>query len=1072
VHLGESVAAGPAAGVFGAMTAESQRAIESMACLGGRAELSVLQAATGESAAVVERQLAPALDEGLLLMESGVQPAVGFRHDRIREAILGGLEPRRRRALQLSMARRMSQVPELFAAAAEQYLEVVDAVDDSAERRVVVALLRRAAEQATLTGDHALVNALLAAALRLVDPGDAGAVAELRGGRHAALFSLGRLEEADEEYRIIEELCPDIVARAEATAVQVRSLSHRTRFAEALDLGLESLGACGITVPIAERLPAVVDQQFDALYRWLEDTDADGDLARPELSDPTLLAASRLIDATLPVVYFVADPARIAWLSLEALRIWIEHGPGPTLVGPAGHAAYHAGPQRGDPAAAYRALKRIVAVGDARGYEPGTSQARHMLAANCCWFEPIENGVRTAHEARKGLIAGDDLAYAGYTYQLAVPYLADCAPSLASFEAEVEGGLDFLRRTGNEQTSQWLDGYRWLAGALRGAGPATGNDALLIERYADNPLPLLYAHLSLGVAAAIFGDQPGLAQHSAAATSLIAAAAGSYATAVIRLLHGLALAERARAATSGDERGDVLSELDDERRWLAERAEDAPDNFLHVLRLLDAERSWAAGDFRAAALAYDAARREAGRRQRPWHRAVIAERAARFSLAHGLEQAGRELLAEARREYLAWGATAKVDQLDWANPTLRPEPDLTAREGRDEPADVARRRGTVTTGTIDMLGILSASQALSSETSIERLHMRVVELLGAMTGATGVHLLLWSDEEPGWRRPAHAGGTVAVDERTAPLSLLRYVQRIGEPLVVGDATVDDRFARDPYFADVSSCSLLAVPILGRSTLRAVLVLENRLIRGAFSSERLEVVRLIAGQLAVSLDNAQLVTALATSRARIVAAGDEARRRIERDLHDGAQQRLVSTIITLRLAREELGDGSGEPVALVDEALENAALALEETRELARGIHPRILSSGGLGPALELMTARSPIPVSLHLRTDVRLPERVEVTAYFVVSEALTNVAKHSDASAVEVTVAAADGRLRLSIGDDGAGGADLAGGSGLVGLRDRVEVLGGTLRVDSPAGGGTRLLAEIPIDGETPWRAD
>ena len=143
------------------------------------------------------------------MVEPGAHEAVRFRHDRIREVILGGLDRERRRELQLTMARRLAQVPELFAVAAEQYLPVVDAVEDAAERRAVVELLRRAADQAALIGDHALVNALLAAALRLVDPGETATLIEVHTARHAALYSLGRLEEADEEYRTIDGAAPD-----------------------------------------------------------------------------------------------------------------------------------------------------------------------------------------------------------------------------------------------------------------------------------------------------------------------------------------------------------------------------------------------------------------------------------------------------------------------------------------------------------------------------------------------------------------------------------------------------------------------------------------------------------------------------------------------------------------------------------------------------------------------------------------------------------------------------------------------------------------------------------------------
>ena len=199
-------------------------------------------------------------------------------------------------------------------------------------------------------------------------------------------------------------------------------------------------------------------------------------------------------------------------------------------------------------------------------------------------------------------------------------------------------------------------------------------------------------------------------------------------------------------------------------RWLADRAADAPDNFLHLLRLLEAERAWAIGDFRAAGMAFDAARREAASRRRPWHRALIGERTARFYLARGLEHAGYDLLTQARQEYLAWGATAKADQLDWAYPALRAAPDATAADAPGRPADLPDQRSTVTTGTIDLLGILSASQVLSSETSIDRLHARVVQVLSAMTGATGVHLLLWSEDRHSWLLPAPDadGGTVPV----------------------------------------------------------------------------------------------------------------------------------------------------------------------------------------------------------------------------------------------------------------------------------------------------------------------
>jgi len=1234
-RLGGSVVATLVAARVEAMPSTSRYLLEAMAALGGKAEVSMLQAATGDAASVVEEMLAPALDEGVLVLEPGAHEVVRFRHDRTREVILRGLVPGRRRALQLAMARRLAEAPELFAAAAEQYLPVIDAVDEAAERSLVIALLRRAAEQAALTGDYALVNALLVAALQLVDPADTPTLIEVHTRRHAALYSLGRLEEADDEYRTIERLSTTALERADATSVQVHSLTHRKRFTDAVGLCLESLRELGLAVPATGRLPAEIDHHFQALYRWLDQTEDAGGLGRPEISDPSLLAAARLLNAALAAAH-AADGSVHAWVSLEALRIWLEHGPARSLVGPASAAAFALIALRGDHVAGYRAVRRILASGEAAGYVPDTSLARFVFALLACWFEPIERALQEAQRAREGLSAMGDLAYAGSTYYPSVPYLLDCAPTLDVYVAEVEAGLAFTRRTGNELTGQALDSHRWLISVLRGGREtAAPGETVPLDRYSDNPLALFAAHLSRATAAAIFGDSAGLAAHTKAAMPLLPAVMGSYLAVPARLLRGLALAEEARSGR-GDEHEGWMLELEEVTGWLAARAADAPDNFLHLLRLLEAERAWALGDFRAAVIAFDAAVSEVAHRQRPWHRALIAERAARFYLAHGVEQAGYELLAHARAEYLAWGAAAKVAQLDWAYPTVRPHTETSSGQHRvDQPGDPAHRR-PVTTGTIDLLGILSASQVLSSETDIDRLHTRVVEVLSGMTGATGVHLLLWNDDRECWLLPG--AGTDGADlpisgrghECLVPMSVLRYAQRVREPLVVEDVSRDDRFASDPYFADITGCSLLALPILSRGTLRALLLLENRLIRAAFTTERLDAIRLIAGQLAVSLDNAQVnaefrrmadeqaalrrlatlvargvpagelfeavateakrvldldtsslirfesdgsatllavdsalppvvdigdrvlldagtaaaqvqstgrparvevyedssgpmsdtlrrlgyrgsvgapvavdgrvwgvmlaswagervippdseerlvqftelvATAVAnadsrveliTSRARIVATADQTRQRLERNLHDGAQQRLVSVAVQLRAAQEVAPPDLARELDNVTAGLNTA---LDDLRELARGIHPPILVEGGLGPALRALARRSAVPVELDLRTAGRLPEPVEIAAYFVVSEALTNTIKHARASAFTVAIEAdaADAVLRVAVQDDGAGGADFSRGTGLVGLKDRVEALGGRIFLHSPRSAGTSLRVELPL---------
>ena len=200
-----------------------------------------------------------------------------------------------------------------------------------------------------------------------------------------------------------------------------------------------------------------------------------------------------------------------------------------------------------------------------------------------------------------------------------------------------------------------------------------------------------------------------------------------------------------------------------------------------------------------------------------------------------------------------------------------------------------------------------------------------------------------------------------------------------------------------------------------------------------------------------------------SRARIVKAGDEARRRLERNLHDGAQQRLVALSLSLRLAQSKLGTDPAAADAVLESARGELAAALDELRELARGIHPAILTDRGLAAALEALASRLAIPVEIHT-PDVELPQPVEAAAYYVVAEALANVIKYARASVVTVRISCDEERVRVAVADDGVGGADATAGSGLRGLSDRVAALEGSLHVDSPAGEGTRIVAVIPLE--------
>jgi len=390
----------------------------------------------------------------------------------------------------------------------------------------------------------------------------------------------------------------------------------------------------------------------------------------------------------------------------------------------------------------------------------------------------------------------------------------------------------------------------------------------------------------------------------------------------------------------------------------------------------------------------------------------------------------------------------------------------------------------------------------SAATRRALLPLLVVGFLAAMTGIVGASAELWSPSlaaRDGWffwfrmvvmllvplgflegllrtRLSRAAVGDLVIELGGEPMhrdDLVRALaRRMGDPSLEIAYVVSD----GPGYVDASG---FAFELPGERSGRAVTVLESdgRSIAALVHDEVLandpEIVEAVAAAARLAIANERLRAELRAqleevraSRARIVEAGDEERRKVQRDLHDGAQQRLVTLSLELGLIRNRL-DPEVDPTILAqlesigDELLES----IDELRELARGIHPSILTDDGLIAAIESLARRSAVPVSVDDLVAGRLPERVEVTAYFVVAEALTNVAKYARASQVVVRLESRDGMVRVEVEDDGNGGADPGSGSGLRGLQDRVSAIGGRLWVESPPGEGTRVWAEIPVAG-------
>ncbi len=358
--------------------------------------------------------------------------------------------------------------------------------------------------------------------------------------------------------------------------------------------------------------------------------------------------------------------------------------------------------------------------------------------------------------------------------------------------------------------------------------------------------------------------------------------------------------------------------------------------------------------------------------------------------------------------------------------------------------------------------------AVATEERPERLFSVVSEEIGRLFGADEGAVVRYVDDQDG----AVIVGAWQRDGVDAPLGVPRplpfqgggiaRVAQTGRTARIDLETSSPELREGMLAAHVSSA--VAAPIVVSGRLWGATAISNGGDLGRFPRVVEERLEKFTSLLAVALANAEAREQLTASRARIVQAGDAERRRLERNLHDGAQQRLVSLKLRLRIAESRLAEDPAAAAELIAEASDELALGLEELRELARGIHPAILTDHGLMPALEALATRATLPVEVTGLRPERLSEPIEAAAFYVVSEALANVAKYASASRARVDLARDNGVLVVEVSDDGVGGADADGGTGLRGLSDRVEALGGHLRVSSELGRGTTVRAELPLD--------
>ncbi|WP_194792792.1 trifunctional serine/threonine-protein kinase/ATP-binding protein/sensor histidine kinase [Caenimonas koreensis] len=940
------------------LAAPTRSVLELMSCLGNSVELPLLEVATGLNVHALREQLAAALDDGLLVVDAHSPNTIYFRHDRVQQAVLAPLDEPQRAAAHLTLARRLAGHTQFHGDAAHHFAQCVPLLQDPAEQRVAAQLLNAAADRQASTADYALAERYLIAARTVLaahrDPSDSALRLAIDTKLHTALYSLGRHDELDALFADIEARAADPMDLLEPVCQRMRVLDLRRDAQGALGAAVALLARLGVQVP-ADFDDPTVPARLDALADWLRMDSAIAHASRAQIQEPRQLAVARLLSRMVRSASIdKAQQWALEWSILECLKLWTDHGACADLLVGIARISMMLMRSRGDYRTGYDITRHVLEVGEALAYEPQTSEARAVFAyVSCYWIEPFESAAGHATRAYEGVRSSGDIAYACFVRRLSTWIGFEIAPTIGASMDDIAQGLVVCQRAGN-QTAEAM--YRIEAQMMRAlAGLTDGplslqdaqfDEAALIAGMGRTPFAAMTYHSRKFFLCMIFGDRHALAHH---VEQLVALHGDDLVFVEAHLAVALCAAWQLQALDDGAAlRADVLrTELDAQWRWFAARAADQPYNFAHLERLLAAERAWAAGQWWEAARAFDTAVAQVRKRKRAWQRALIVERAGRFHLAQGLAQTGQLLLAEALGHYEAWGATAKVAQMRAEHDFLHAGAPV-AMESNSLVSVLtttsSRGAGAMSSNTLDFVGLLQASQALSSETSLPSLAARVTGVLEALTGATHVHVLSLNDGA--WRLLAphpHAGPIELAEahvQALLPMSAVRYAERTGEMLVVDDAVSDNRFMRDAYFADAAVCSLVVAPIVSQGQVRAMLLLENRSGRAAFNPQRLDAVHLIAGQLAVSIVNAQLYESLESrviartrelheAQARLVSAARRAgKAEIANNVLHNIGNVLNSVTVSASLARRTLGNSRaaslGRVASLLDEQRDSIA----------------------------------------------------------------------------------------------------------------------------------------------------
>ena len=882
----------------GYMPEETVKILSLGACIGQRFKISTLSEISGKNPEQLLNDLRQAVSLEVvypIINRIGIDEAVfQFAHDRFQQTFYTILPEIKRSEMHYQLAMHYEKITfesdeytKKRFIIADNYAKAFSMIDGAIEKRRVSELLLRIAHHACLvsafdTAIHYLEQIIDGFTEMHVDD---HFIFSVYCEYHLALCSSAKYEQADAVYVLLEDMASDPINLTDSCCLQAIGLSNRGRYQDAFMLGIALLEKLGVQFPADDLLNTIM-KEIAIFYDEINSEAFPGVEALPEAHCSLEFSIGKILNRICTAGFFY-NPLYSFWAIITSAKRVLENGYTPDGLALYGSLTLLLIPFRNDYKRSYSLVRSAMTLAEKNGYR--VFRMYHLFALiNCHWFEDLKDSIVYARESCSGNMTVGDFEFTCFTYFTTQQIILETCENIDALVVESDTALAFAQKYGNIHAYGSFISFRQLGKSFVTTGcegsfnDAEFNEAAHLREVSENKMALCFYYTLRSLSAAIYLDFETVFELTEKAAPLMSSITGFYANVLHNFLNSLSICKKIENEKwAGEEKALLIRKLTTNQIWLGERAADAPGNFRHLYDLIEAEKYMLENKntdsfnvYKKMLVLYEKAMIGAAESNRVYHYALACELAGIQFMKMDSLRLATIYLKQAHSAYLSWGATAKAEQMNkihrelsrlrFNNLKFKEDRPVTSKTVSNSKISNYSGMFLKNSSVIDFSAIIRASQAISGETKIEAILERLLSVLLENSGAQNIYYLIKKGKDYFVQAEGHSEGELfsiladrPVENGSLPLKILNYVERAHESVIIDEATASDIYGSDEYICSHGCKSVMCLPVINKGELKGILYLENNLIEGVFDKQRTEALKIIAAQLAISLENAYL-----------------------------------------------------------------------------------------------------------------------------------------------------------------------------------------------------------------------